>query len=777
MFLLAFFYDIQWPSDDGTCGTLDTSQTLCESRKTYFDSTERMCRWLLSDDQSGNAGSCVWVEPSYNPNILVAISILVVAISGPIYFIISYLFTRVLLAPTLDDVSQRTVDKDTRRKSAIDLLNSANNQTFGVSNRRKLIGTEDLKNHAKRRNAGIKIGSKAASGKVSVFKQSAFIAEHVSRGRMHAQRATQSFGDLSRTLALVGHTRQQPGLETDVHALLEEPQFDLKELRGAVQGHYIKTNPRERNNFKLLWPAELFEPGATELLHILHVGESKAADTDRLRTRSAYNSRSAASAIVPLPQSIVEASTAGSDALNAVDMELKSVKREADEWIQKIKSMNAAHAGIHILTLFMRDLLGRETNRCRIFLNQMKIISEETVVTWGVKACALTCVFFINGFFIYSCMLYGRAKGLRWQQGWLIASVVNLVLDIVIKQANIAAIVYYVIPDLITDTAQSLRVNLEQSISAMCTNHANLHMLHLTHNQRQSQRQSHELEHAHGHGHGQGQGQGLGSAAFSASDYFFVSTRVARAYPGLLESAIVLSYRCPTVSTELREKWGLVTRHSNSFLNKAYKYMSSFDLTSLLALLITTLLMQLGAQSVLVQRVVVMSLNPAIIAVIAFFGSALLHNPLLGTLLVLACILALGVGIYAVYVKSWKPRGDNNGTVIPLVQSLEESQQKTSPENELELVTLKKNLLDVRGTHGTHIINGDDKEIAIGPSSSSSYSRDNENYADSINLPPSEDDLLSILLSSASDEESSDVGDSDLEDHDVAVASVDSRDS
>jgi hypothetical protein len=535
MFLLAVFYDIQWPSDDGACELMQT-QVGCEALKSYFDADQNRCTWKPSDS-SPSGGSCVWLHPTYNSQVMVMISVLVVAISAPLNFMLGYLFHKILMSPTLEDLNQRANENRRRRQSAVNVLNTSSVVTLTKDAERKRI---------RKINSNEEVTNDGTS--LRLFKSTACVPDRITRGRLAAQRHTQHFGEIMK--------------EHQAAA-----KFDIDQLVPAVNNYVSHLNTRERSIMQKSWPTSMFSTKDDE----------------------------------------------ESSELEYLKQDIKSANDEANEWIGKLEVMKAAHVGVHIMNLFMRDMIGRDTQKCKIFMNQLNTISQERVMTWGLKCVGFTIALLLNLYLIYACTLYGHAKGMDWQQGWLIASAVNLVLDIFIKQANIAAVIYYLIPDLIVDTGRTLRTNLEKSIELMCASASQGKLNRLTNSR---------------------------TAPFSASDYFFVSTRVARAFPGLLESAIVLSYRNPAMPVDIREKWGI---HSKVGVRaQVWAHLQRWDMSSTVSLLLTTLLMSLGTQAVIVQKIVVTSLNPALIAVIALIGSFILRRPLMGTLIVVGCLLFIG---------------------------------------------------------------------------------------------------------------------------------------
>jgi hypothetical protein len=227
----------------------------------------------------------------------------------------------------------------------------------------------------------------------------------------------------------------------------------------------------------------------------------------------------------------------------------------------------------------------------------------------------MSVLLMVNGYFIFSCMLYGRSQGLVWQRGWLIGSVVNLLLDIFVKQVNIVVVVYYFIPNMILQRALTVKQIIRRAISTICQSAGNSSSL-----------ASHQLEHSAG--------------AFSATDYLFVSTRVAKQFPNLLESAIVLSYRSPTVSHSQSKQWSTSTASTAD--------MEHGGLLSMLTAWINSLLLLFGGMSTTMQVLLISVVNPALIGAVAFLGAAVFNSAYLAVPLGLILIL-VSVGLYLVF--------------------------------------------------------------------------------------------------------------------------------
>eukprot|EP01036_Dinobryon_divergens_P061784 gene61784-biopygen27848 len=122
MFILAVTYDLQSPSDDGSCLQWQT-EDLCTQRKSYLDSSQSYCQWeVTSTDDMGSSFSgytCSYHEPSITPqevlSIIVIVSVLTALFLRPMEF-----FFKILSAPISNRIKVSTAKRTDRRKSAED---------------------------------------------------------------------------------------------------------------------------------------------------------------------------------------------------------------------------------------------------------------------------------------------------------------------------------------------------------------------------------------------------------------------------------------------------------------------------------------------------------------------------------------------------------------------------------------------------------------------------------------------------------------------------------
>jgi hypothetical protein len=251
--------------------------------------------------------------------------------------------------------------------------------------------------------------------------------------------------------------------------------------------------------------------------------------------------------------------------------------------------------------------MGRDSNEAIIFSNQVEknIFGKELIVTSLIKMIAFISIISLNLFFIFTCLLYGLDKGIEWQKGWLIASLFNLLLDAFIKQATIALFVYFIVPNAIFDKTSIVRMKLNQSITS------------LFHKKEVEDQLDSNLPPE--------------EAPFSVTDYLFVSHRLARKNPQLLESALVLQYRSQTLPPEMIKKL------SPSSASPIFNAIMAFNIPLVLSSLFTTFILNIGCLSQPIQKVLVNTFNPLLIGASAYSVSVLATNP---ALLSVVCLIS-----------------------------------------------------------------------------------------------------------------------------------------
>jgi hypothetical protein len=564
-FLLAMFYDIQFPTDDGSCVLLATELS-CIAKKSIFNTADTQCVWVPSTEaaasSSGTDGTCIWQAPQFDVYSAVVVSVLVLMVSTPIHFALNMIFKRVMLAPTVAEIESVQANIRTRRSSAISMMQDKQQQ--------------QLQAHSIVPAAANVVPGKRLARHAKVF---AAVDEMDSSLRLLTVRANKLNSQQSKR-------SQQAASSSAAYRSYDQFVSQLRLFSSVRQMSYLKGGRRQfGDEFTNMWGS------------LLVPDDSNSAETTAVQT--------------------------------AVRSELAAVVRDADALIHELKTRPSEEVGVQILELFVRDCLGQHSREAIIFSQKVHPFHSKMVLTWGIKCITFSCLLILNLYFIFACMLYGRDKGLRWQRGWLYTCLVNLFVDIFINQVTIAAVIHYWVPNLIVGKARFIKATLSRSIHEMCKNRNS----------------------SNG---GTGASDIQTSNKFSASAYFFVSAHVARAFPELLESQIVLANDTSfALSRELRRKFNpqshtAAVHDQRRQLNHNDKGMLSAS-SEVLGLWVTSLLLVFGSQSVQVQEIIINLFNPALVSAMAFVGIGVMKASFLGipigAIIVMVALMLTGLVI------------------------------------------------------------------------------------------------------------------------------------
>lgn len=367
MFLLAVFYNVQWPSDDGSC-RIRLTEADCVAGRSPFDHKRHICAWTQSTHAATTtAGAvsvsmvCVWVRPTFDPSVLIIISMIVILFTVPIHALLKSIFT-VLYAPLASELevfsNHQKRNPSVHEKLGVGHPAAGSAEIAGDSPDVEEIGV--VKN---RRAFATAVSVKAALGE-------------------NQQRAHR----MSTKLCSLKAASSATGLRFN----------DFEIFLSELMKHRASLSRRERTHFEALWGLE--------------------GQTGQERDRGGVGT---------------------SDEWTAeLRRDFQSVLSEAADVTARLKLLPASHAGVEILQHFATDIIGRQSRRAKIFENQLRSFDKKLYVTWGFKCLVASCLLCINMFFIFVCMLYGKQQGLQWQRGWLIASSVNFVVEVFMKEVS-----------------------------------------------------------------------------------------------------------------------------------------------------------------------------------------------------------------------------------------------------------------------------------------------------------------------------------------------------
>jgi hypothetical protein len=174
------------------------------------------------------------------------------------------------------------------------------------------------------------------------------------------------------------------------------------------------------------------------------------------------------------------------------------------------------HAGLEILHLFMVDLLGRTTPAAKVFDEKFgENFVGSRVVLPIQKFAAAALVLGLNAFFMYYILLKAFQKGYEWQIQYIICSVIQIAVDTLLFESTECVWLNYVVPGFVkTEVASAIQI-LRGLVSDVVPAEVG------------SAQAASVLEKP---------------AFLNAPAHLFVSLKLAKAHPQLLESMIIACY-------------------------------------------------------------------------------------------------------------------------------------------------------------------------------------------------------------------------------------------
>jgi hypothetical protein len=205
----------------------------------------------------------------------------------------------------------------------------------------------------------------------------------------------------------------------------------------------------------------------------------------------------------------------------------------------------------------------------------------------------------VNLFFVYFSILRGIQRGQHWQKIYLFASIMQILIEIILYETSECAIVHFVIPSLVHDEIRDAAVTLHHAIQKICTSAENNDNTNL---------------------------------ALDAPQYLFVSTNVAKKFPDLLESIIVLSYHS-YLPGKIGSEWRI---HHSGTTNSTRSRFMQFASTSI----IMQCLQKLGTMPGNIQRIIIHTIQPFIVSSLIILWLLIMKRP----------YVAVPVGLLIIYI-------------------------------------------------------------------------------------------------------------------------------
>jgi len=673
MFSLAVLYDLQYPSDDGTCALLLT-QKACQSKRSMFDEDIPGCKW------AADTKVCAYVEPLFSIKAYIMLTIVLSLIMVPAQTIVEMIFDRILLAPTAQEIDEEHLNQNSIASKARRLSISVG-QAMRRGSVNASLAVSNVVSSARRMSVGaanvLTLVANSAGAKTRVLSRAVLMpdetkkAQREVRATMLASQSAQiqlarakhkyeseakAFNEEEKKNALGKPETSDPRKasvsrkfsQMSLSSGLEKHQNRKKEMREiALQSYQVLRASLMRHRATLTRERDLLEFDEQWSITVLNGPKGSVSNEDIK----------------------LYIDTKASESLGK---NCKEVVKLAAESVEKIKELPPSLRGPELIRLFMLDLLGGSTPAGKIVAGKLYDEIEFYVVSWGMKCFTLAITFVINIYFIFTVMLYGANKGQGWQFAWLTSCVVNLIVLVFFNYIFEAAILNYFLPSLVEKKAMSMRVKLHEVVDKL-------------YGQEQMAEHAPIID-----------SKGKKHRAFTASDYLFVSTRVARAMPELDESAIILSYHNP-LPGEHQEKWRMeeirrreMERHfakvadpRNNFGSverrrrvplrvsaiEAYRRIRIYLIW--LSFAGTNLLLQMGALPIEMQKIIVFTVEPVVLSGFCYIANLAYANT--AAFFSFVSFVALATFAIVHYARKHKNLNDD---VVPLPSDTDEQQQE-----------------------------------------------------------------------------------------------------
>ena len=461
MFILAVTYDLQSPSDDGSCIQWLT-EDLCTQRKSYLDSTQTYCQWeVTSTDDMGSSFSgyaCSYQDPSATPQVVLSITVIVSLVTALFLRPMDYVL-KILNAP----ISNRVKVKPSGKKGMADTENSSL--------------AELLKNHHIARMAGIQVRD---------------IPETIVATRSIARTSLRGLTkDSPPSGEQRAHTRRQNVIRMDL--LDNSEQFLLTDANFSKDVLKFNLTVAIHHQRRVLSAIDLggFDSQWGILRHSVAIlPQTRPSDLSEVLFISGM--------------------------YDSIYNDVESVRSRALAKIETLRVTTEEQTGLEVLHLFIVDLLGRNSPAAKIFESKLGEDFEETkVVKYKKKVLAAAVLVTLNILFCYYSILYGSVRGEAWQMIYLEACIAQFFIEIFINETLECLWLHYIVPKVVAKEVIAAHRVLVDLVETFC---------------KASPQETSTFNERNG-------------LSLNAPDYLFVSTNVAKAFPSLMESLIIRSYR------------------------------------------------------------------------------------------------------------------------------------------------------------------------------------------------------------------------------------------
>lgn len=345
-----------------------------------------------------------------------------------------------------------------------------------------------------------------------------------------------------------------------------------------------------------------------------------------------------------------------------LNTELELVQQQAEGIMEGIANSNEDVVGMSILHEFILDVVGREQARGKIFERKTHVdFKKKNVVSYTTKLAAGLLITCINLFCLFYAILKGYSRGVAWQQQFLFAVILQLVVEILIFETVEVLWGNVVMPQFAIKEVNAARVHILTTINKFIED--------AQFQQRRRVRRN-------------GPGVDMDVSVFNTVEFFFVSKELARARPGSIESKIVDRFESTAPTPGLLSKFGHTfgEEEEEEGATSSTQHPGFTRLVRGFSYFITLNLIQFSANTPsMVHEILLSILQPLLLGGGGYLVYVCIHHPLfyIGWLGVLALIYA--IYRYLTHVSEHQQKNITASAVLsPLDAKFEEFQEVDS---------------------------------------------------------------------------------------------------
>ena len=592
LFLVAVFFDVSNPGDDGTCADFTTEEK-CLQRTSPFDYDQTYCTWssgMVTD-------SCIYNESTLSNTAMFYLTVFTTIISSIGTIPVNFLFG-ILAAPTAQNSKSTQVDaaakvaiSQVRRLSQVSI---APVQPINQQSKSKLVSfgitTEDgaplVTVHRELPDA-VNDVAKAARRSIHILKRNNMIREK--QIRVISQRMKSRSTRLSFKPPSMEHPQPTTVYDEEVRTgepahIIEKAQPLLTDI--LLQRMCLKDSAPETKEYEDQWG--IVEKG----------GQHKITT----RARAAI--------------------------CEAVDNSTVESKRLA----AALANYSIQHVGLEILHLFILDLLGKDTAAAKVFKEKFgEEFEHSRVIHQYHKVGAFLALLSLNAFFFYYVLLKAFQKGNAWQLQYVVCCIAQILCEILLFQTVECAWIHFWVPYFVRDDVSWAALTLRKLVVEVARPAA----------ERVAPNQT--------------------GYFLEAPPALFVSLKLAKLYPDLLESTIIEGYH-----SHLPGKISSTWPHVKERKSECGAGVSEWGrwLSSLLAGVAVVVHIAVTAPYAY-QRIAITFGQPIVFAAVSIVWFQTFRHP--ASLAVMSFLTAAGIGYiawgqYTVYRDSKRP---NAAKVVP----------------------------------------------------------------------------------------------------------------